>query len=378
MGTSTLVFLITLVLANSVKKSESSCESVNYEVKCDSVRDITSAVIEKIPGINKVTRLYIKFSPHLIIFPRAFSAAVNLERVIISYNKIDRISSGTFKDLPVKYINLGHNGINNIFPAAFSNLKFLESLRVDGNNLKQIPLGVFINLPMQDLALSKNNIPAIENMALENLPNLKKLRLDNNKLESIFVHRILTYPERLELLWLHNNSLTTVSNYMLQKLTNLKILNLGFNSISLIEPNSFEQTPKLNYLVLTHNHLKEIDGSIFPNTGMQFLEKMYLDNNKLMFLSSNFLVGLRKLKKITIVGNPWICSCLNTVQRLLAENNIQDMCNEEYNSGSRPVCVNENVDDTECRYSYNDNLSERFETYKKDHPLYRRIISCIL
>lgn len=378
MRTSTLVFFIVLVLTSSVKKSESLCENINNEVKCEKIKDLTNAVIETIPGISKVTRLYVKFNPQLRIFPRAFAAAGKLERIIINYNTIDRINSDTFKDLPVKYLNLDRNGINSIFPGAFSNLPLLETLRLNENNLKQIPLGVFTNLQLQELTLSKNNIPMIENMALENLPNLKKLKLDNNKLQSIFVHRILTYPEGLELLWLHNNSLTTVSNYMLQKLTSLKILNLGINSISFIEPNSFEQTPKLNYLVLTHNHLKEIDGSIFPPAGMQFLENIYLDNNKLMFLSSNFFVGLRKLKKITIVGNPWICPCLNVVQKLLAENNIRDMCNEEYTSGTRPVCVNDNVDDTDCRYSYKNDLSEKFETYKKDHPLYKPTISCIL
>lgn len=374
----TLVLAVALILANNVKKSEGACKNVNKEVRCESVTTISEMTISAIPGISEVTSLYVKFSPSLDISSKPFKAAVKLEHVSINDNKINKIFPNTFKDLPLTFLSLGRNGIKFVFPEAFSNLPLLEQLRFEENALEEIRQGVFANLPTKELTLSKNKIQSIENMALENLPNLRKLRLDGNKLQSIFVHRILTYPERLEILWLHNNSLTTVTNYMLQRLTNLKLLNLGFNSIALIEPNSFEQTPNLNYLVLTNNHLKEIDGSIFPAAGMAYLDKIFLDNNKLMFLSSSFFVRLRSLKKITLIGNPWLCPCLSVVQRLLAENNIQDKCNEDYTSGARPICVNDKVADTECRYSYKDELSEKYENFKREHPLYRPVISCLL
>lgn len=373
----TLAFVICFILTNAAQKSESACQNVKNTVTCEFVASISDRTISQIPGISEVTHLTIKSNPSFEILADSFKSVVKLENVIINDNKINKIYSSTFKDLPVKYLNLGHNGINSIFPGAFSNLPRLERLRFNENNLEEIRSGVFSNLEVRELTLSKNKIRSIENNALENLPNLNKLRLDGNRLQSIFIHRIVTYPERLELVWLHNNSLTAVTNYMLQKLTNLKILNLGFNKIALVEPNTFEQTPNLNYLVLSHNDLKEIDGSIFPPLGMAFLEKIYMDNNKLMFLSSSFFVRLNSLRKITLVGNPWLCPCLTEVERMLTQNNIQNMCNEDYTSGRRPICVNE-VDDVQCRYVYKDELSEKYEAFKRQNPLYRPTISCIL
>ncbi|KAJ8927331.1 hypothetical protein NQ314_020217 [Rhamnusium bicolor] len=364
-SSSVWTLFINILVTISIKKCEGICDNVNNRVLCTSVNEVSNVTLSPLEDISSVTEIEIRNNSELHLSASAFKSTVNLERVVIEFNNINNIFSDTFKDLPLKYVSIQYNNIKTIFPRAFSDLPDITKLILTGNNLKEIPRRVFSNLPIQELKLSKNNISTIEDMALENLPNLKNLKLDHNKLVSIFVHRILSYPTQLEILWLHNNSLTMVTNYMLQKLANLTVLNLGFNSISVIEPNSFVQTPKLGTLVLTHNQLKEIDGSIFPRTGLVYLKKLYLDNNKLMFLSSNFLFPLNGLRRITLVGNPWYCSCLNDVQILLAENKILEKCAEDYNNGKRPVCVSEIVADNVCRHTYNEALSEKYETYKK-------------
>ncbi|KAJ8921842.1 hypothetical protein NQ315_008474 [Exocentrus adspersus] len=339
---------------------------------------ISNATISKIPGISETRHLEIKFSPNLEVRSNSFKSATKIRTLIISHNRIiNKIYRNSFQDLPVHSLKLTNNSISSIFPRAFSNLSLLEALQVDYNNLQEIPTGVFVNLPVKSLKLSHNKIFTIKNAALEDLSNLNKLMLDHNNLETIFLHKILKYPQRLEILWLHNNSLTAVSNYMLLKMNNLKILNLGFNPLTSIEPNSFSQTPKLNYLVLTNTHLKEIDGNVFPRTGMDYLENMYLDNSKLMYLKSNFFVGLGSLRKVTLVGNPWLCPCLTAVERILAENNVREMCAEAYTNGSRPICVNDQVNN-ECKPIYNEALSEKYERYKTEHPFYTPTINCIL
>lgn len=375
MKTSCLLFVV-LMLLIYINNCNCSCVNVLNEVNCESVSEISGKVISQIPNIKEVTRIHIKFNSDLEIYHGSFESCVKLQYLVINNNKINKIRSDTFKDLTLKYLHLGYNQINVIYYGAFSNLSFLQELRVDNNNLKEIPTAVFIDLPLQELALSKNKIQTIENRALKNLPNLKKLLLDGNKLQYIYLHEVLTYPQNLEVVWLHNNSLAVVTSYMLQKLNNLKILNLAMNSISFIEPNSFKQTPKLNYLILSYNHLKEINGNVFPKGKTSSLENLYIDNNRLMFLSFNFFTRLGKLKRIVIVGNPWYCSCLTTVQILLAENNIVEKCNEDYSSGKRPVCVSGSVDDNDCIHSYNNNLSEKYETYKKNLPLNKQPILC--
>ncbi|XP_018561165.1 leucine-rich repeat-containing protein 15-like [Anoplophora glabripennis] len=367
---------VTLIILSCVKNCKGLCKNVENEVNCESVSEISRELISQIPNIKEVTRLHVKFNTELEIYPRSFESASKLQYLVINHNKINKISSDTFQDIPLKYLHLGYNNINAIYPAAFFNLSFLQELRFENNNLKEIPIGVFTNLPIKELALSKNKIHTIENSALENLPNLKKLLLDGNNLQSIYLQELLTHPKSLEILWLHNNSLTAVTNYMLRGLKNLRILNLAMNSITFVESNSFKQTPKLSYLILSHNHLRQINGNVFPKGETSSLQNLYIDNNRLMFLPFNFFVRLGKLKNIVMVGNPWYCSCLTIVQMLLAENSITEKCNEEYSNGKKPVCVSGSVGQDYCVHFYNDDLSEKYETYKKTLPLPKRPLLC--
>ncbi|KAJ8973840.1 hypothetical protein NQ317_017997 [Molorchus minor] len=271
-----------------------------------------------------------------------------------------------------------NNTIQKIYPEAFTNLTHLRKLSINGNNLITISKDIFTNLPVQDLTLSGNKISSIETMAMKNLPNLTKLKLHGNSLTDLFVHTILSYPETLEILWLQNNSFTAVTNYMLYRLSNLRVLNVGFNSISFIEANSFNNTPILETLVLTHNVIKELDGSIYKALGMDYLKKLYLDNNRLMFLPSSFFFRLNNLERITLVGNPWFCGCLDVIHRFLFENHILEKCAGDYRNGTRAICVSDTVEDMTCKYVYNNDLSEYYELNKRKNPLYKLPIQCIL
>ncbi|XP_018562336.1 SLIT and NTRK-like protein 1 [Anoplophora glabripennis] len=163
---------------------------------------------------------------------------------------------------------------------------------------------------------------------------------------------------------------------MLQGLENVITLNLAMNSISFIESDSFKQTPNLKYLVLSHNQLREINGNIFSNAATSNLKKLYINDNKLMFLPFNFFVRLRKFKNIVIAGNPWYCSCLTIVEMQPAENGIVEKCNEKYSSGERAVCISGSVGESNCVHLYNDDVSGRYETYKRTLPLPKKPVTC--
>lgn len=372
------VFLITIALFGVFKECESSCIKVGDRVTCESVRYISSAVFSKIPDIQKVTQVIISSNPELEISPKAFEPVTKLRLLIFNNNKINKIYYDSFQNIPtIEALILGSNNIDTLFPGMFSSLSSLQILKLNDNNLSEVPMGL-ANLPLKEVKLSNNNIRAIENKELENLPFLTKLQIDGNKLETIFVHRILTYPQKLGLLNLQNNYLTIITNYMLQELNNLLFLNLGHNLISFIEPNSFEQTPNLNYLTLSHNHLKQISENVLPRTGMPYLKVLNLDSNKLMYLPNGFFARLGSLKEISITGNPWFCPCLFVLEKLLKEGNIKEVCVEDYISGKRPICVNDEANDTKCEYIYNDRLSERYVTYKINDPLEKPPLSCVV
>ncbi|KAG5872998.1 hypothetical protein JTB14_024156 [Gonioctena quinquepunctata] len=372
-----IVIVILVVIEPNVVVS--GCIKTGQSAVCDSVTELSQIYFnQSLEDIESVEKLSIRNNhSELLIHKFTFKYLINLKSILVRGNHIQVLYQNTFEDLPLKYLYIDNNGIEKLLPGTFRNLSALQKLEAQINNLKTIPRGVFKDLPsLEILKLSKNEIKSIEDFALENLPRLKKLQLDHNKIDMIFIHKIVSHPEQLQILWLHNNSLTLVSNFMLQKLTKLKLLNLGFNKISAIEINAFEQTPELETLVLTHNKLKEVDVRIFPRIGLNYLTKLYLDNNELLFLPSGFFFRLNSLEKITLVGNPWECSCHDVINRILMENGIKEECQNLYVTGKRPICVS--GDATICLQVYNEELSKVYMDYKKAYPIHVSLSSCIL
>lgn len=345
-------YVIIIIYLYVFENVDTKCNIVKSSAKCDSF-DVSENVTQS------VNFLEIRKGVREIFFPQYLFRHSNLSKLSISHCDIKRIRSDTFVDLTVSYISLVNNNIEIIYAGAFKNLPKLEKLTIAHNRIEIIPVEVFSRLPLSSLTLSYNLITTIEDGALKELSNLKRLHLDNNKLQNIVMHKILDHPETLEILWLHNNSLKILTNHMLNGLTNLKVLNLAFNQIQTIEEESFGQTPNLDTLVFSHNRITKIDGAVFPRRGLMYLTKLYMDHNELMFLSSNFFLRMVDLKKITLVGNPWLCQCLVTVTRILYDNHISEECQFEYNTGSKPVCISDSSQ-ISCSFKYNNELSSQY------------------
>lgn len=362
--------IITIIYLFMFKNTDAKCHIVKEVATCDFL-NVSSAVYQS------VDRLVISDVVEELFLPQYMFRASTFNQLSITRCHINSIRTDTFVDLKVSFLSLTEDEIESVEPGAYKNLTKLEKLIMRHNKLKVIQRGVFTKLPLIVLSLSDNLITTIEDSTFEQLPNLKKLHLDSNKIESIFVHKIIDYPARLEILWLHKNNLRLASNYMLKGLTNLTTLNLGFNQIQTVEEGAFEQTPKLQTLVLTNNQLKEIDGGVFPRTGLKYLERLYLDNNELMFLSSNFFFRLNNLKYVTLVGNPWLCPCLEIISRILYDNRIREKCQFEYSNGSKPVCISESSG-SGCSYKYNSALSVRYLQVRNSYISVGRTPLCFL
>lgn len=269
------------------------------------------------------------------------------------------IRENTFVNRSISYLILKEDGIETIQPGAFKNLTKLRILKLDYNNLKLIQAGTFTKLPITLLSLSDNSIDTIEDLALSDLPNLKHLFLENNKIENITISKIMDDPSGLVTLRLTNNSLTALTIDMLKGLTNVKHLRINSNKISTIEQGTFEQTPKLNKLNLSNNKIKEVDGSIFPRRGLPSLRNIYLNNNELMYLPADFFLRLDNLDDISLVGNPWLCPCLDVISRILHDKSIEDSCLLAFKNARGPACIIE-PSEPNCSYKYNNQLSARY------------------
>jgi insulin-like growth factor-binding protein complex acid labile subunit len=398
MALSCYALFVTLVLAILCEESEEKCIVVS---KTDSYCDTLQDLYANDRNLQKSVMIYPSMKTDLEQFQQvSVESARNIERLTIQRaingisedafknfpdlkfltfysNELHNIPSGVFQDLNVTYLSFNECGVKTLAPGAFVNLPQMERLRIENNTLTTITKNVFNNLTVHTLSLSRNQISSVETRAFGNMSQLKRLYLDHNELSEFNVQEYLSSGTTLERLWLHRNNLTQITAYMLEGLSNLKVLNVGFNSISSVEPKALAETPKLTTLVLTHNLLAVMDGGVLPAAGLPDLKVLYLDHNRLTYLSSNFLFRLNALRSMSIGGNPWQCACLDLVLRWLGDNNVELKCDQEYFSGKRPVCLvpSTRSSNNVCVYSYNEKHYELFDSHNK---LYPPVSFCIL
>lgn len=347
-------------------------------VTCEKVAVLSGNYIkEVVSDFDSIKKIIVDNNDEeLQVSSSTFKETVHLEKVYIKHSQMWKVWAFTYVNMPLVIIDLSWNAIKLIEKEAFSNLPKLDRLVLRHNKLPDIGTSVFTKLPISVLSLSHNLITTIEEFALEHLPNLKVLHLDNNLLTSVDIHKYLTYPEKLEVLWLHNNSIKAITRNMLHNLNNLRVLNLAYNQIEVVDANSFQNSQNLKTLILSHNIIKQLDPEIFSSTGLSYMENLYLDNNRLMFLSTKFFILLKRLKRITLVGNPWICKCLEKVRNNLMENFITEKCNEHFLDGTRPVCVGNDYDN--CNFVYKEDLSQTYYQALSENIVHLRPVDCIL
>ena len=131
----------------------------------------------------------------------------------------------------------------------------------DVRRIEVIPKGGF-NISTTHLNLAGNLIRSIAKDDLPELPNLEVLNLSNNWISSIEDGAFSKYP-KLHDLNLATNQLKHITNKTFTGLPKLEMLNLGdqylHNSGSMcIDDNAFANIPRLEYLFIRGNNLKQI------------------------------------------------------------------------------------------------------------------------
>lgn len=356
--------LVFILCTFSLTNVDATCTVDNKFASCDSW-DNPQYIYDNVEGIE------IRNVSDKALLPQNLLRATKFTAIDIIYCRIPKILAETFVDLPVEYLTLSNNGIEYIQPGAFRNLTVLYSLHLNNNKLKNITAGIYNDLPIRTLTLSRNDIATIEDSSLKGLKQLYCLYLDSNKIESIFIHKIVEFPDQIEIVFLQNNHIRNLTRLMMKRLSNLLELNLGFNRIETIQPRTFELTPKLLSLVLSGNLLREIDANIFPKRGSN-IQGLCLNHNQLMFLSSNVFFRLNSMKKVSLVGNPWLCPCLKLISKLLYDNQIREHTTLEFESGEQPVCISD-FSINGCEYVYKTKLCERYFEFVNNAPVYDEI-----
>ncbi|MGB1205702.1 MAG: leucine-rich repeat domain-containing protein [Chitinophagales bacterium] len=179
----------------------------------------------------------------------------NLSSLDLSDNQISDISC-LAKLSNLSSLFLRDNQISDI--SFLAKLENLSTLDLHSNQISDIScLAKLENLSTLDLSF--NQISDIS--CLAKLENLSSLYLRSNQISDI---SCLAKLENLSSLYLRSNQISNIS--CLAKLENLNTLDLDYNKISDISLAFLNSLPKLKYLYLYQNPIKNVDKTIFGNS----------------------------------------------------------------------------------------------------------------
>ena len=234
----------------------------------------------------------------MIIYP------VHTQVLLLSFNNIVNTDVNAFQSLIyLEYLYLYSNRLRELDADLFLHLNLLKDLDLGGNKLQRLSPNIFHNLiNLKWLSLAYNELRELDADLFLHLSMLKYLYLQHNMLQRLppmIFHNLI----KLKGLSLSNNELNELDDDVFHNLTNLEMLFLSRNKLSLLPDEVFQGLLNLVHLVLdclSCNHPTRNNVSLTLTTGLfnglNNLQTLGLDNNRLVKLPTGTLAGLHSLK----------------------------------------------------------------------------------
>ncbi|GAB0089832.1 Leucine-rich repeat [Sergentomyia squamirostris] len=161
---------------------------------------------------------------------------------------------------------------------------------------------------LQVLDLSQNTIPEVrrEEFSDASLQNVHKLFMRNCTLQDVHRDALKGLMILIELDF-SNNLIRTLPVGVFSGLIKLRTILLNNNQIEVLEDRLFENLNFLYRIELKNNHIRTIGLNTFVNVPV--LLQIYLDSNRLSVLKKESFERLEKLASLSILQNPWNCTC---------------------------------------------------------------------
>ncbi|KAL9911378.1 artichoke isoform 1-T4 [Glossina fuscipes fuscipes] len=257
---------------------------------------------------NSLIEIYI-VEPELRSIPvESLNGMVNMVAITIQSDELKHFPdfSGL---LSLAYLNVHSLALTELQFHWFRHLPKLQDIHVTGNakGLHRLESGLFDGLTaVKNIDLSRNGINWIHLRALARLPSLMNLKLSHNQISDVgMIGRIVKDLESLKKLRLDHNIINIVEDGSFVDLPYLSELHLNDNRITEIEYGAFLRIPMLKTIYLHNNHIKRIHPESFLQASGSGVETMYIYNNEIEQVSElrSLLEALPALKFLDISNN---------------------------------------------------------------------------
>jgi Leucine-rich repeat (LRR) protein len=253
------------------------CSCSKNKIKCPSDSERDAGLLFMFPKRNIIienypyNELHIDLANNILeMIPDDRFAGLEIKKLDLSNNHIQRLSASTFRDVAkLNSLILTNNFLNYLNINTFVVVEeMLVELRLENNFLNQMESTklsqVFTSLKrLEDLYLDNNKLYYMPNLI--DMKRLEKLSMESNFIELLVDTD--TYgqllPKTLVDLNLRNNQIKQINENSFANLVNLKYINLASNQISAIAENSFAYLTNLLIINLSQNNLKHIPSRIF-------------------------------------------------------------------------------------------------------------------
>lgn len=284
------------------------------------------------PRMPKLKTIDLRYCQLEYIDQGAFVQLESLGKLILSHNKLQRISLSAFSEKNgLQHLDLSYNfdlvkikddtstermepfkslvaGLYlqpKLFSKHLKKLRFLDLSHTKLHVLSGIALS-YLGSPIEQLSLCYTNIPIIAEKMFQDT-KLRVLDLSGNQaLPTTFTNTSLTgIEDKLEIFSFENAYLKHI--HWISKLRNLQILKLRQNNINSIPFNTFSELNNLKIIDLSSNHLSHWYERIIYNHSVQVLD---LRDNNINVLSREMIRDFQMVDYLAIGGNMFICNCL--------------------------------------------------------------------
>ncbi|KAJ8966308.1 hypothetical protein NQ314_003573 [Rhamnusium bicolor] len=295
-----------------------------------------------------------------------FNSLGSLEKLDLSNNRIQNISDHAFVGIKLNELDISNNNISHIGQELLDSLNTLTTLDFSYNDLNKV--NSFKNLPLRSLNLSHNRISVVDfevfhenvyeiNLSFNSISEITNLNVSRayeiilhhnniqhfegnvnvtyldlryNKLETIGTSLFGSGLKRfyaadnsisvinpnaffglydLEHLLLANNNLSSISNSLFKDLRSLTYLDLSGNKLTYFAFGTFDNLVNLHVLNISYNNLKDLQQYTFHSLG--HLADLFFQNNEINGVNvSDLMLYMPKLKTVNLDNNDWSCKKL--------------------------------------------------------------------